>query len=54
MIFTNYVYLKNVILCVTNKPKHSCILVLADHLWLPFFDQPQSDIVVFAIYFLDI
>ena len=29
--------------------KGACKLEFADHLWLPFLDQPQSDIVVFAI-----
>ena len=32
---------------VTVQPKNSCKLEFADHLWLPFIDQPQSEIVVF-------
>ena len=34
---------------ITVQPKHSCKLEFSDHLWQPFLDQPQSDIVVFAI-----
>ena len=34
---------------VTVEPKNACKLKFADHLWLPFLDQPQSDIVVFVI-----
>ena len=30
-------------------PKNACKLEFADHLWLQFLDQPQSDIVVVAI-----
>ena len=34
---------------VIFQPKEACKLESADHLWLPFLDQPQSEIVVFAI-----
>ena len=33
----------------TVQPKNACILEVEDHLWLPFLDQLQSDIVVFSI-----
>ena len=36
-------------LTVTFQPKNACKLESADHLWQPFFDQPHSDTVVFAI-----
>ena len=36
-------------LFVTVHPKIACKLGFPDHLWLPFFDKPQSDIVVFEI-----
>ena len=35
---------------VTVQPKNACKLESADHLWLTFLDQPQSDIVFFAIF----
>ena len=34
---------------VTVLPKNACKLEFVDHLWIPFLDQPQSDIVVFVI-----
>ena len=34
---------------VTVQPKNACKLEFLDHLWLPFLDQPQSDIVFFLI-----
>ena len=34
---------------VTVQPKNACKLEFVDHLWLPFIDQPQSDILVFEI-----
>ena len=33
---------------VTVQQNNACKLEFADHLWLPYLDQPQSDIVVFA------
>ena len=36
-------------ICVTVQPKNACKLEFADNLLLPYLDQPQSDIVVFAI-----
>ena len=32
-----------------SSTKNACKLGFVDHLWLPFLDQPQSDIVVFAM-----
>ena len=34
-------------ICGTVQPKNACKLEFSDHLWLPFLDQPQSDIKVF-------
>ena len=34
---------------VTVQPENACKLEFADHLWLPFLDQSQTDIVVFTI-----
>ena len=34
---------------VTFQPKNACKLEFVDHLWVPFLDQSQSDIVVFAV-----
>ena len=48
MIITVKIYQTNKKFCVTFQPKNSCQLEFADHLWLPFIDQPQSDIVVVA------
>ena len=39
---------------MTAQPRNACKLEFADHLWLPFLDQPQSDIVFFAIINLQI
>ena len=36
-------------LTVTVHPKNACKLEFVDHLWLPFLDQPQSDIAVFVV-----
>ena len=33
----------------TVQPKYACKLEFSDHLWLPFLDQPQSDILVLVI-----
>ena len=33
----------------TVQQKKACLLEYADYLWIPFIDQPQSDIVVFVI-----
>ena len=49
------IYQTNDEIFVIVQPKNACILEFADHLWLPFIDQHQSDIVVFADkYSLDI
>ena len=42
------IYQTNKKLLNTVQPKNTCKLEFADHLWLPFLDQLQSDIVVFA------
>ena len=36
------------------NPKSACKLEFADHLWIPFLDQPQSDVVDFAILYFHI
>ena len=33
----------------TFQQKKACLSEYADYLWIPFIDQPQSDIVVFVI-----
>ena len=38
---------------MVNK-KNACKLEFADHLWLLFFDQPQSDVVDFALIYFHI
>ena len=43
------IYQTNKKLFVVVQPKNACKLGFSDHLWLPFLDQPQSKIVVFAI-----
>ena len=49
MQITVDIYQTNKKFFVTFQPKNACKLEFSDHLWLPFLDQPQSDIVVFAI-----
>ena len=34
---------------VTIHPKNACKVKFDEHLWLPFLDQPQSDVFFFAI-----
>ena len=48
-------------ICQNNKnlpviviPIKACRIEFDDHLWLPFLDQPQSDVVVFVIFHFDI
>ena len=36
-------------LFVTVNQKNSCELGFGDNLWLPFFGQPRSDVLVFSI-----
>ena len=43
------IYQTNKKIFVIVQPKNTCKLELVDHLWLPFIDQRQYDIVVFAI-----
>ena len=43
------IYQRNKELFVTVQPKSAYKLEFIDRLQLPFLDQPQSDIVVFAI-----
>ena len=31
------------------NPRNAYKLEFADHIWLPFLDHPQSDVVVFAL-----
>ena len=49
MIITVDIHEKNKKLNITIQPKNACKLVFADNLWLPFFDQIQSDIIVFSM-----
>ena len=50
MIIPVEIHERNKKFTVTFHPQNACILEFADHLWLPFLDQPQYDIVVFAIF----
>ena len=34
-------------LTVTFQPKNACRLEFKDNIWLPFHEQPQSEITVF-------
>ena len=43
------VYQTNKTFFAAVQPKKSCILEFSDNPWLPFLDQPQSDIVVFVM-----
>ena len=43
------IYQRTEKLFVTVQQKNACKLEFADHLWLPYLDQTQYDIVVFAI-----
>ena len=45
--FSN-IYQENKNLFVAVQPEHGCKLESADHLWLPFPDQPQSGISFFV------
>ena len=47
MIIPVDIHERNKMFTVTVKPKNACKLEFVDHLWLPFLDQPQSDVVVF-------
>ena len=49
MRISDGIYQTNKKLFVTFKPKNAQGLEFAHHLWLPFIDQHQSDVVVFAI-----
>ena len=49
MIILYGMLLTNKQIFVTVNPKNTCKFEFADHLWLPFIDQTQSDVVVFAI-----
>ena len=37
------------IIFVIVIPRNACKFELADHLYLPFLDQPHSDVIVFEI-----
>ena len=39
-------------LLVTVDPQNVLKMKFADNLWLPFLDQPQLDVVLFAIFSL--
>ena len=42
IIIPAYIHKINKKFTVTVQPNNSCELEFADHLWLPFLDQPQS------------
>ena len=42
------IYERNKKFTVIDQQKNASNLEFVDHLWLPFLDQPQSDIVFFA------
>ena len=47
MRISDLVFQTNKTLFVTFNPRNSCKLELSYHLWLLFFDKPQSDVVLF-------
>ena len=49
MRISAYIHQTNKKFSVKVQPKQSCKLESANHLWISFLDQPQSDIVGFAI-----
>ena len=49
-----HIFQTNKKLFVTVNPINACKLRFSDHLWLPFLDQPQSDVLVFAIIYFEI
>ena len=52
MIITVDIYQTSEKLFVRVQPKNACKLEFSDNLWLPFLDQPQSEILGTAmIYF---
>ena len=48
MLIPAYIYKRNKKFFVSVQPNNACKLEFADHLWLPFIDQPQCVIVVFS------
>ena len=50
MRITNRKVQTNDNLFVTVNPNNACKQEFYDNLWLPFLDQPQSDVLVFAIF----
>ena len=48
MIITDVIFQTNKKLFAVVNPKNACKFEFADHLWLPFLDQPLSDVLVFA------
>ena len=49
MKITVDIHTTNKIFSFTVQPKHLFKLESADHLWIPFLDQPQSYIAVFEM-----
>ena len=49
MLIHANIYPMNKNLFVAVQPKNSRKAEFIDHLWLPFLDQPQSDMVVFLM-----
>ena len=48
------IYQTNKIFSVIIQPKNAYKWEFSEHLWLPFLDQPRSEIVVLKNYFSDI
>ena len=54
MIIPDLICQNNNKLFVMINLRNTCKLEFADHLWIPSMDQPQSDVVVFAIIYFHI
>ena len=50
MIIPFEIHERNKAFIVTIQPKNARKLEFVDHLWLPFLDEPQSDILVFSLF----
>ena len=48
------IYQNNKNLFVAINPRNACKMEFSGHLWLPFPDQLQSDVVVFAIIYFGV
>ena len=54
MIIPDHICHNNKMLFVTVNPRNACKMEFGDHLFLPFLDQPQSDVAAFEIIYFDI